>query len=63
MRRRSLDSDEVIQRRLIGAAKEIENYSKYDYILINDRLEQSIDELRAIVLAERLPRSRADISP
>ncbi|HZR33214.1 MAG TPA: guanylate kinase [Terriglobales bacterium] len=63
LRRRSLDSDQVIQRRLIGAAKEIENYHFYDYILINDRLEQSIDELRAIFLAERLPRSRADLSP
>jgi guanylate kinase len=52
-----MDSEEVIRRRLLAAAKEIENYSHYDYILVNDRLERSIDELKAIVLAERLKRS------
>jgi guanylate kinase len=58
LRRRSqaegMLSEEVIQRRLVTAAKEIENYRNYDYILINDQLEQSIDELKAIVLAERV---------
>ncbi|MGE5206209.1 MAG: guanylate kinase, partial [Chlamydiota bacterium] len=39
LRNRSLDTEEVIQRRLLTAAKEIENYQSYDYILINDRLE------------------------
>jgi len=48
---------EVIQRRLVTAAREIENYRNYDYILVNDQLEQSIDELKAIVLAERVRRS------
>ena len=57
LRNRSLDSEDVIQRRLLTAAKEIENYRSYDYILINDRLEDSIDELKAIVLSERLRRS------
>jgi guanylate kinase len=62
LRNRSLDSEEVIQRRLLTAAKEIENYQSYDYILINDRLEDSIDELKAIVLSERLRRSGAKLS-
>jgi hypothetical protein len=44
------------------AAKEIENYQRYDYILINDRLEDSIDELKAIVFSERLRRSGARLS-
>ncbi|HKW27262.1 MAG TPA: guanylate kinase, partial [Terriglobales bacterium] len=57
LRNRSLDAEDVIQRRLLTAAKEIENYQSYDYILINDRLEESIDELKAIVLSERLRRS------
>ena len=47
-------SHEVIHRRLETAAKEIENYRNYDYILVNDQLEKSIDELKAIVLAERV---------
>ncbi|HTM87107.1 MAG TPA: guanylate kinase [Terriglobales bacterium] len=62
LRNRSLDSEDVIQRRLLTAAKEIENYRSYDYILINDRLEDSIDELKAIVLSERLRRSGAKLA-
>ena len=67
LRRRShaegVASGEVIRRRLAAAAKEIENYRNYDYILINDQLEQSIDELKAIVLAERVRRSGSPGSP
>ena len=54
-----MDSEEVIRRRLEGARKEIENYRNYDYIIVNDRLEQSIAQLKAIVAAERLKRSEA----
>jgi len=56
LRHRSLDSNEVIERRLLTASREIENYSKYDYILVNDRLEESIDALKSILLAERMKR-------
>jgi hypothetical protein len=42
---------------LVTASREIENYYKYDYILVNDRLEDSVMALRAILLAERLRRS------
>jgi guanylate kinase len=57
LRNRGLDSEAVICRRLDTARREIENYDKYDYILVNDRLEQSIDQLKAILLSERLRRS------
>src|SRR5258708_28423605 len=53
----NMHSEEVIKRRLDTARKEIENYPNYDYILVNDRLEQSVDQLQAIVLAERIRRS------
>jgi guanylate kinase len=59
LRNRSLDAEDVIQRRLVTATREIENYSKYDYILVNDRLEESIEALRSILLAKRLKRSGA----
>ncbi len=49
--------DETVRRRLDGARKEIENYPNYDYILVNDRLEQSIDQLKAVVSSERAKRS------
>lgn len=60
LRRRSESEkvdEEVINRRLNEAGREIENYSTYDYILVNDQLDQSIDELQAIILAERIKRS------
>lgn len=67
LRKRSLseqvNSEEVIRRRLDEARKEIENYPNYDYILVNDRLEQSVDRLQAIVLAQRLKRSGKPLSP
>jgi guanylate kinase len=62
LRSRGLDTEQVILRRLDTARREIENYSKYDYILVNDRLDQSADELKAIVLAERLHRTGKEIS-
>src|SRR5580698_6907257 len=57
LRNRGLDSEEVIRRRLDPAGRQIENYSKSDYILVNNRLEQSADQLRDIVLAERLEKN------
>jgi guanylate kinase len=59
LRLRSLDAEPVIQRRLVTASREIENYTKYDYILVNDRLEESIAALQSILLAERLKRPGA----
>ena len=62
LRKRGEDSDETIHRRLDAARREIANYNKYDYILINDKLEESSDSLQAIVLSERLLRSGAPLS-
>ncbi|MGO9648891.1 guanylate kinase [Candidatus Sulfotelmatobacter sp. SbA7] len=63
LRNRSLDAEKVIQNRLATASREIENYMKYDYILVNDRLEESVETLKAILLAERLRGSEAYPSP
>jgi guanylate kinase len=62
LRSRGLDAEQVIVRRLDTARREIENYSKYDYILVNDRLEHSAGQLKAIVLAERLRRTGSNSS-
>jgi len=56
LRERGQNSEEVIQRRLEEASREIENYGKYDYILVNDRLVDSVSALEAILLSERLGR-------
>ena len=66
LRKRSMSenvrSEEVIRRRLDTDRTEIANYPNYDYILVNDRLEQSVDRLQAIVLGERLRRSGKPLS-
>jgi guanylate kinase len=62
LRKRSEDREEVIQRRLITASREIWNYDKYDYILVNDRLEESVEILEGIVRAERLRRLARPLS-
>jgi len=62
LRNRGSDSEEERRRRLDTARREIENYYKYDYILVNDRLEPSVDQLKAIVLSERLRHSGRALS-
>ena len=62
LRKRSEDREEVIQRRLITASHEIENYDRYNYILVNDHLEESIEILQAIVRSERLLRAGRSLS-
>jgi guanylate kinase len=49
-----MTDEAVIKRRLETATREIEKYQEYDYILVNDRLDDSIDALKAIILTERL---------
>jgi guanylate kinase len=46
---RSTDSNEVIQRRLRDAAHDLDHWREFDYTVINDRFEQAIEDLRAIV--------------
>jgi guanylate kinase len=60
LRHRSEDAEEVIQRRLVTARREIENYKAYNYIVINDDLKESVECLKSIVLVERLRRSLSD---
>lgn len=43
----------VVQKRLDTARHEIQNYDRYRYVLINDVLERAVEELTAIVIAER----------
>ena len=60
LRSRSQDSEEVIQRRLRGAAEEVRNYSQYDYVLINREIEESAARLASIVKAERHRKARME---
>jgi guanylate kinase len=53
LRGRSKDTEEQIQRRLEVACREVTDVDSYDYVVINDELEASVERLRSIVLAER----------
>jgi guanylate kinase len=63
LRKRSEDSEAVMQHRLKKASREIESYDRYNYILVNDQLEDSIRALRTIVRGERLVRAGQPLSP
>jgi guanylate kinase len=60
LRARSEDSGGVIERRLREAAEEIRNYHRYDYVLVNHEVEDSVRRLHAIVEAERIRRQRME---
>jgi len=49
---RGTDSPEKVQKRLLRAKVELENACHYDYFVINDTVENAVQELRAIMLAE-----------
>ena len=54
LRGRGSDSNEVIERRLHNSREEISHAHEFDYIVVNDRFEDALDDLQAIVRAVRL---------
>lgn len=55
---RGKDARSTIERRIRIAAKEIAEFSRFDYVIINDRLDQAVQALEAIVVAARFETSR-----
>ena len=49
LKARSTDSEEVIKRRLQDAAQDLTHWTEFDYVVINDRFEQALSDLLAIV--------------
>jgi guanylate kinase len=58
LRKRDQDSEDVVIHRMDKAAEEISHWAEYDYILINDDLSLSVQEVRSILTSERLKRRR-----
>lgn len=58
LKRRAEDSDAIIATRLDNARLEIEQWRKYDYVIVNDDLDRAFSSVKAIVQAERLRRDR-----
>ncbi|MGH6866422.1 MAG: guanylate kinase [Methyloceanibacter sp.] len=55
---RAEDPSEVVERRMRGAANEIQHWVDYDYVVVNRDVEHSVAAVRAILAAERLRRTR-----
>ena len=56
--RRAQDPPEVVARRMSKAADEMSHYAEYDYIIVNQDIEESVDQAMSILKAERLRRER-----
>ena len=57
LRERRTDDEKTIRTRLTKAGMEIKNCVSYDYLLFNDQLDQAVEELKSILIAERCRKS------
>ena len=55
---RAQDSAEVIAQRMAKASDEISHWAEYDYVIVNNDVDESVTAVQAILRAERLRRSR-----
>jgi len=55
---RAQDSDDVIRRRMSRASNEMSHWAEYDYIVINNDIDEAFAEVQSILRAERLKRER-----
>ncbi len=55
---RAQDSSDVVAKRMAKASDEMSHWPEYDYVIVNDEVQAAHQELRAILIAERLKRER-----
>lgn len=55
---RSSDTQDVIERRINNAAGEIKEARWYDYIIINDKFSEALEQLKSVLIAEQCRTSR-----
>jgi guanylate kinase len=55
---RAQDTPEVVARRMAKASDEMSHWAEYDYIIVNQHIEDSVASVQAILTAERLRRAR-----
>lgn len=53
LQKRGQDNDEVIERRMRDARNEMSHYGEYNYLIINDNFDNTVEELRSIIIARR----------
>ena len=50
---RATDSEETIELRLNNASQEIASLEMYDHVVVNDKLDDAIEMVKAVIMAER----------
>jgi len=58
LRGRRTDQEEVIRTRLRNARQEVTFWPQYDFVIMNDRLEEAVERVETVILAERCRSSR-----
>jgi len=58
LKTRAQDPDEVVAKRMAAAVSEMNHLDEYDYVLVNEDLEESLAKLHTILWAERMRRER-----
>ena len=61
LRYRNSDTEADIQQRLQRAREEVRHYVEYQYVIVNDVFTRAAEELKAVILAERLRSSRVNL--
>jgi guanylate kinase len=59
---RSTDSEEVVERRVKMAKREIQRISEYDYLIVNDVLDDAAELLKLIAITARVKMSNDEIN-
>jgi guanylate kinase len=63
LRARGMDAEDVVERRLRNAPGELSQWREYDYLVVNDELDQALARLVAIVDVERARVKRLRAGP
>ncbi|HUZ74348.1 MAG TPA: guanylate kinase [Stellaceae bacterium] len=58
LRQRAQDSAEVVAARMAKSADEMSHWPEYDYVIVNRELDDSVRQVRSILVAERARRDR-----
>jgi guanylate kinase len=58
LQNRGQDNDDIIARRMRDAVTEMSHYSEFDYLIVNDDFNLALNQLKSIIIANRLQQKR-----
>ena len=56
--KRASENKENFKKRMSEAKKEISHYKEYDFVIVNENLQQAVDKIKLVLFSERLRRHR-----